>query len=266
MRLLNRLERRFSRYAIPNLTILIIAGQTLMWLVTFPKPELYLRIQLIPELVLGGELWRLFTFVLSPPLRENPLFFFFGMMLFYIMGSALERTWGAFRFNVYLFSGYIATVAVAFLNPEFPAANYFIGGAVFLAFAHLYPDFTIQVMFILPVKVRWLAWLAWIIFGLAILTGPWHAKLPACASVANFFLFFGNDIYHRMRTGNRRMRERAKRLNPNAGKAFHVCTACGRSDKTDPTLDFRYCSKCDEAPCFCEDHIADHEHVVSSDD
>lgn len=266
MRLLARLERRFGRYAIPNITLYLIIGQVFFWLTTFSKPEVMDRIQMIPDRILDGEIWRLVTFVFTPPFQMHPVFMFFAMWLFHTMGTALEQTWGTFRYNAYLFIGYVLTVGISFFYPELPATVSFIGGSVFLAFAYLYPRFTLYIMFILPVQVRWLALITWIFYGITLITGPWQARLFVLAGVGNFLIFFGSDIFHRAKTGRRRMQEQAKRMTPSTPSAFHECAACGRTDLTDPKIDFRYCSQCAGTPCYCEEHIRDHEHIVEAQD
>ena len=114
------------------------------------------NIALVPTKVLHGEVWRLVTFLCEPP-TNNLVFAFFFWYLFFLMGTALESTWGVFRYNVYLLVGWAATVAVSFIQPEAPASAGFLQGSVFLAFAYLYPNFQLLLFFILPVKVKWLA-------------------------------------------------------------------------------------------------------------
>ena len=259
MRLLDRLERKFRPFAVPNLTLIIIMGQTLAYFLSQSNPKLLEQMVLVPRNVLDGEVWRLGSFCFVPPIT-NLLFFFFAMMIFHMMGSALERTWGTVRYNLFLISGYIATVAVAFIYPDQMATNMFIGTSVFLAFAWLYPDYVFYIMFVLPVKVRWLALLTWIGLIYALLAGDMSTRLFVLAGIANFLLFFGQEIILRTRSKGRRIQRQAQ-VSADARKAKHECTVCGVTDKSDPTIEFRYCSKCEGAPCYCENHIRDHEHV-----
>ena len=259
MRLLDRLERRYGRYAVPNLTLIIVMGQSLAYIVSLSEPRLLERMILIPQLVLKGEYWRLGSFAFVPP-TPHPLFFFFAMLIFHMMGTALEQTWGTFRYNVFLLVGYIATVGVAFVYPEVPATNSFIGTAVFLAFASLYPDHVFYLFFILPVRVRWLALLTWILLIYTIIVGDMPIRLFVLAGIANYLLFFGRDILMRTRSRGRQMQQRANAV-AEASRHRHECTVCGVTEKTGPSLEFRYCSKCEGAPCYCENHIHDHEHL-----
>jgi hypothetical protein len=257
MNLLDTLERKFRRYAITNITIYLIAGQVIFFVLHLAGRFSLERVVLIPEMVLDGEWWRLITFLFIPPLT-NPIFAFFAWYMFYLMGGALEGHWGAFRYNVFLLTGYIVTVAVSFLFPFYAATNIFIGGSVFLAFAALFPDFQIYIFFILPVKMKWLAVITWIGYVYQFIIGSWPTRLLVLASVSNFLLFFGKDIFWRLKSGNRKMVTKAREV---SGKheAFHRCTTCGITDQTHPGMEFRYCPECNGLG-YCKDHIMSHEH------
>jgi len=261
MSVLDTLERKLRRYAIRNLTLYLVIGQVVFFVLHLSGRFLLDRVVLIPALVLAGEWWRLITFLFIPPLT-NPIFAFFAWYLFYLMGGALEGNWGAFRYNLFLFAGYLITVAVSFLMPMYEVTNLFLGGSVFLAFAFLYPDFQIYVFFILPVKMKWLALLTWIGYAYQFMVGTWSTRLLVLASVSNFLLFFGRDILWKMKSGNRQMTLKAKQL---AGKreAFHRCTTCGVTDLSHPSMEFRYCPECGGLG-YCMEHISNHEHTMKS--
>lgn len=265
MRLLDRLERKLRPYAVPNLTMIIIMGQVLAYILGQGNPRIYEQMLLLPRLVLEGEFWRLGSFCFAVHPDANLLFFFIAMMVFHMLGSALEQTWGTVRYNLYLLSGYVATVAVAFIYPDQVASNVFIGTSVFLAFAWLYPDFVFYIMFILPVKVRWLALLTWISLIYGLIVGDMQIRLFILAGIANFLLFFGQEIMLRLRSRGRRMQHKAQ-VAAESKKTKHECVTCGVTDKTDPTIEFRYCSKCEGAPCYCENHIRDHVHIGNTDE
>ena len=262
MVLLDTLERKFRRYAVHNMTLYLILGQVLFFVFALAGRFILERVVLIPDLVIAGEWWRLITFLFIPPVT-NPIFAFFAWYLFYLMGSALEGHWGAFRYNLFLLVGYVVTVAVSFIMPLYPATNVFIGGSVFLAFAFLYPDFQLYILFIIPVKIKWLALLTWIGYAYEVLFGSWSTRLLVLASISNFLLFFGNDIFWRMKTGKRTMATQARQF---SGKkeAFHTCSKCGITDVSHPQMEFRYCSDCGGRG-YCKDHIFDHEHTRRSE-
>lgn len=260
MHLLDTLERKFRRYAIPNITVYLIAGQVLFFMFVLSGRFILARVVLIPELVMAGEWWRLITFLFIPPLT-NPIFAFFAWYLVYLMGGALEGHWGAFRYNLFLLVGYLVTVAVSFLFPVYPATNLFLGGSIFLAFAFLYPDFQLYILFIIPVKIKWLALLTWIGYAYEIIVGTGQSRLLVLASISNFLLFFGRDIYWRMKTGKNRMAAQARE---HSGKkeAFHTCAVCGITDLSHPAMEFRYCPECG-GQGYCAAHIFDHQHTKS---
>ena len=261
MSLLDRFERRFRHYGVPNVTLFLVFCQVLTYVAAQTSPEVPEMLALVPAWVLGGQVWRVFTFLATPP-SANVVFAFFFWYLFYLMGTALEAHWGALRYNVYLLIGWLATVAISFLTPEAPASPGFLQGSVFLAFAFLYPDFVIQLFFLIPVKIKWLALVTWIGYLLVIIGGPWSNRLLVAASVLNFFVFFGGTVVRRMRSGHRRMVTQASRVVPN-DKPFHRCTVCGITDRTHPQMDFRYCTKCDGQHGYCTEHIRNHEHIVA---
>lgn len=257
MNLLNKLERRFGRYALPNVTLYLVMGQALVFLFSYSRQLDISRAVLVPALVLNGEWWRLLSFLFVPP-SWSLIFIFFALYLFYLMGTALENHWGSFRYNLFLLAGYVLTVGAAFLTPHGVATNVFIGGSVFLAFAYLFPEFQLYIFFILPVKIKWLALITWIGYAWALITGPWQTKLSVLASIGNVLLFFGSDIALRMRSGGRRMASQAREI-ARSREPFHRCTVCGKTDLSDPDMEFRYCPDCDGMG-YCMDHIMNHEH------
>ncbi|MCA9057683.1 MAG: hypothetical protein KDA85_04265 [Planctomycetaceae bacterium] len=262
--MLSQLERRFGRFAVPHATLAIIAFQVVVYVIGYTDPTRIEPLFLIPANVLGGEVHRLVTFIAIPPFESIPLFQLFYWYLFFLMGESLEQYWGTFRFNVFLLVGYSATVAASFLAPDVPATNEFIQGSIFLAFAFLNPDFRLYVFFILPIRIWWFALLAWIFYGVVILFAPWAEKVTATASLLNFFLFFWPHIVAKARGGHRSMRRGVKRFSQKPPEFLHRCHVCGRTDTSNPELDFRYCSKCRGDYCYCNDHLRDHVHIEST--
>lgn len=271
MSLLSRMESKFGRFAVPNLTVILIIGQVFLYVAREFAPgqadgDVLQRIRLIPAAVLAGEVWRLVTFLFDPPIT-NVFFAFFFWYMFYFMGTALEASWGTFRYNAFLFAGYIACLigaGIACFAPggaAMPASNGFLYGTVFLAFARLYPDFVLYIMFILPVKIKWLAILQWIMYGLAFLSGDWMMKGMIVASVANYFLFFGRDIWQGMKSSHRRMQYQARSAKA-PKRLVHKCAVCGLTSESSPQTQFRYCSKCDGERCYCPEHLQNHQHVT----
>ncbi|GAK51119.1 hypothetical protein U14_02361 [Candidatus Moduliflexus flocculans] len=259
MAFLETLEKRFRKYGIPNVTLYLIAGQGIMFMMGQANPQMLERIYLKPALVLQGEVWRLITFLFMPP-TFHPIFLFFALYLFYLMGTALENYWGTIRYNLFLLIGYVATVAVSFLQPYSIASPAFLAGSIFLAFATLNPNFELMIFFILPVKIKWLALLTWIGYFWTMIVGDWLTRLLILASVANYLIFFSRDIWLRMRSGRWRMERQAKEFS-RKNDAVHRCVICGATDKDHPELTFRYCTKCAGTPCYCQEHLKNHDHL-----
>jgi len=255
---LRKLERRFGRYAIPNLTLYLVGGQGLALLMSLGAPGVVQEMLLFPAAVLAGEWWRVLSFLFMPP-NSNVLFAAFALYLLYIMGGALEAQWGSFRYNVYVLIGYVLTVLAAFVFPWGLATNAYLTSSIFLAFAYLFPDFTLMLFFVLPVKVKWLALLTWLYYGYSMLTGDWSDRALIFAAIANFLLFFGSDLYATARYGQRKMQQQARRMTDKP-RPMNVCSVCGANNLTHPTTDFRYCSKCDPPVAYCMDHLDSHTH------
>lgn len=259
MTLLDFLEKKCRRFAIPNLTVYLIAGQIFFYVGVMAEVIPLERMTLIPARVFEGEFWRLTSFLFIPPI-DNILFAFFAWYLFYLMGTALENQWGVFRYNIYLLISYLATIGFSFLTPGYPATNGFIGGSVFLAFAFLYPDFQLYLFFILPIRIKWLALLTWIGYFLTVAFGDWSDRFMVLASVCNFLLFFWRDILSRIKYGRRQMSRQARQILTVDGP-IHRCVVCGATDKSHRGLEFRYCGDCRPVSCYCIDHLPGHTHI-----
>ena len=268
MSLLSRLERNLGRYAIPDLSLYLIIGQVMILGFALLGQFDVGRIMLLPAAVRAGELWRLGTFLLVPPVTTltltSALFLAFGWYLFYLMGSALEQHWGAFRFNGFILLGWLLTVGAAFVTPALYATNAYMAATVFLAFAYLNPDFVMYIFFFLPVKIKWLALIQWLGYAFILIVGTWAERLMILASTGNFLVFFARDLVRSVGSGQRRQAWQARNFAAanNEREPRHRCHLCNRTDLTHPQLDFRYCSKCAGDQCYCSDHIFTHRHVV----
>jgi hypothetical protein len=279
-----RLKSKLQRWAIPNPTSYLIAGQALFYLLShMGNNEMggfdLTKIMLLPGKVMEGEVWRLFSFIFFPP-GERPIFVIFVWLLTYRFGTALEAVWGTYRFNLFLLIAFLSTLAAHFvlwafggdnaiLLTQFFVANLskgsvdstaFVYGTLFLAFSRLFPDYVIQLMFILPIRIRWLALITWIAYGYVFIRGPWQVKVIIFASLLNYFIFLGRDHLREIKQGQRRRTFQAKVAK--AAHPSHTCRVCGVNSDTSPKMAFRYCSKCAGQCCYCPEHIQNHEHVV----
>ena len=276
MNWLNKLERKFGRYAIHNLTLYLIGGYIIGFGVYMFVPNLLNLLTLEPAYILHGQIWRIISWVLIPP--SGNIFTTVIMMLFYYsLGTALERTWGAFRYNVYIFSGILFTVIGAFLLYLIVGVDavgygvffstYYINMSIFLAFAVSYPDMEVLLYFILPIKMKWMALVYAALTIYDLVRGNLFTRIAIIASLLNFIVFFLSSRNVKPCMPKEQMRKRKfkqEQERPHmtyAGGARHRCAVCGRTELDDPNLEFRFCSKCNGNYEYCQDHLFTHEHV-----
>ena len=198
---LNQLERKFGKFAIPNLMNIIIFGMAIVFVVdTFINPEYQFNLSSIlyfdRDLILHGQVWRLLTFVFLPP--DSSIFFIiFALYFYWMIGAALESQWGSFRFNVFYLTGVLFNIIAGCITGY--ALNTYLNLTLFLAFAMLYPNFQVLLFFIIPVKIKWLAWLDAILLGVSLIFNNFSGRLAILLSVANFLLFFSGDMIHHIK-------------------------------------------------------------------
>jgi len=260
MKLIDQLDKKIGRYAIPNLTIYLIAGQSFFYLMYMTGKLERSATYLSANLLMSGEWWRIFTLPFDPP-RQSLIFTLIAWYFFYMLGSTLEQHWGAFRYNAYLFFGCAITLAASFLVPGYAVSNAFLAGSVFLAFATLFPEYEILLFFVLPVKIKWLALFTWLGYAYQLVFGDWATRLMVLAATANYLVFFAGDIYRNAKYGRRQLVKRVVGMPQKPQGLSHRCTTCGITDKTDPDMDFRYCPKCNGQHGYCREHIFSHDHV-----
>ncbi|MCR4715757.1 MAG: hypothetical protein K5656_01120 [Lachnospiraceae bacterium] len=282
---LTKLERKWGRYAIPNLTsymcilyaigfILIMIGQNTM----------YSFLCLDMNAVMHGQVWRLFTFLLIPP--DTSFLVIITIIFYWSIGTSLEHTWGTFYYNVYIIGGIIFTwigtllgwliMYIATGSPQMIlGTNYYILMSMFLAFAMLYPDHQILFMFILPLKVKWLAYfyyalMAYQVYEYATVAihgnlWAWGYVVSIVVSLLNFFLFY-HSTRRRTKPSRKQMKRKrefmnkAKKVTP-AGITRHKCAVCGATEESNPELEFRFCSRCKGNYEYCQNHIFSHQHI-----
>ena len=288
MNWINKLERKFGRFAVPNLMFYIIILYAVGFVLGMINPQFYTQyLSLDAQALLGGQVWRIVTFILQPP-NTNVLFLFFFLYLYYMIGRQLEMAWGAFRFNLYFFAGILFHVVAAVLVYLITGQSMLMGTgylnlSLFFAFAALYPNMEFLLFFVIPVKVKWLAWLDAALFAYTILKaflpaygggvlGMYYKAdaLAAFVSILNFLIFFFSSRQMKAYSPKqvKRKREyqkkvmqakRPERTFENGAK--HKCAVCGRTELDDPNLEFRYCSKCNGNYEYCQEHLFTHTHV-----
>jgi membrane associated rhomboid family serine protease len=262
MNILNRLERRFGRFAIRELMVYIMGINALIYMLRYgmPQSEAIGRLMLDPRLIMQGEVWRLISWIFIPP-SASLFWIFFIFYFYYMVGTGLEHEWGSFRFNVFYLTGVLGTALAAFITGEGTTALY-LNLSLFLAFAYVYPDYEILIFFIIPVRMKYLAWLNWAFIAFTVLTAPLPNKVAAVISISNYFLFFGGDILATIRHRGSAYNSR-KAFAPARKGTIHLCTVCGRTEADDITMEFRYCSTCEGDYEYCRDHLKTHEHITA---
>jgi len=230
-----------------------------------------------PHMILRGEIWRLITWIFIP-VNSNPLWAAVALYFYYMIGSTLEREWGAGKFTIYYVFGILLNVIYGFVMYfafRMPVAltPTFLNFSMLFAFATLFPDFTIRLFFIIPLKVKWLALFNAVFFAVSIIQGIWtgdffQALLPVVA-ILNYILICGDELLSYIRPLKVRtspqvvnFKKAAKQVKRDlVDKPYrHKCAVCGRTDAEYPDLEFRYCSRCNGYHCFCIDHINNHIH------
>lgn len=194
MRWIDKLDRRFGRFAIHDLMMAVVVGQAVVFLADFFLPGLgiWSRLSLNMAAVLQGEIWRVITFIFVP-VSSTPISLLFTLYLLWLIGHTLEQTWGDFRFNVYYFLGVIGAILAAAITGW--GTTYYLNLSLFFAFAMLYPDMPLLLFFIIPVKMKWLALFAGALCLFSLVFGSWADRASVLFSFLNFLLFFGGDFW-----------------------------------------------------------------------
>ena len=287
---MKNLRSRFERFCfanrnkgIPNLMLYVVLGTALVYVMNIIDRSytLYYILCFNREAILAGQIWRLFTYPLTY-MTNNLLVMAISLFCYYTLGRAMENIWGTFKFNLFYFSG-ILMMDIYCMIFGGQADVYYLNLSLFLSYATMYPNSQFLLFYIIPVR----AWifalldLALVLYGLLVYSFP--SNLFSVIALANYFLFFGKDVLNVIPMSwranfSRLLRKKTKQSKakvipfPNAGsyeathaavKApyHHRCSVCGRTDVSDPNLEFRYCSRCNGYYCYCEDHISNHAHI-----
>lgn len=281
-----RFVRRYPNFGLPGLMRYIVIAQAIVYVLTvFSNAAATSFLAFRWSGIIRGEIWRLVTFIFMSGYSSftDVIWVFFFLYLYYMIGTTLEREWGTAKFSLYYASGVVLTILTGILAALISGHDVWIVGtnyvnlSMFFAFAMLYPDTQFLLFLVIPVKVKWLAWLdaaffAFSVLGSVIRLDLAGALLPLMA-LLNFFAFFWPDItdwisYYRNRARHQNsaktihFREASRQRERKAAQQGyrHKCEICGRTDADFPDLQFRYCSRCAGYHCFCQDHIFTHEH------
>jgi hypothetical protein len=311
MKFLSKIERKLGKYAIPNLSLVMILCFTLGYILQIVWPNVYVKLIFIPyNVVLGHEYWRLFTWIVTTP-SSFSIFTLVMLFFYYRVGRELEYTWGKFMYNLYIFSGLLLEtlglllVSLYYYKWSADAAShmfdyngyisstiagvyvtYYMVMSMYLAFAAIYPDTIVMFCFVIPMKMKWLAYIDLIYLAYSFITGDIFIRAVILTSVLNFFIYY---FVNRSRNGRslkdiRRQQEFRRKVNSTPmgrrttegsgtgkvipfkngnpeGITIHKCAICGRTEKDGDDLEFRFCSKCNGNYEYCSEHLFTHEHV-----
>ena len=285
---MKKLKQRFDRFCyrnrdkgIPNLMLYICLGSAIVAFAGMINGGdlLYQILRFDKAAILRGEVWRLFSWLLTEQLGNGILSFLF-LYFFYRLGNAVERSIGTLKMNLFYLTGVVMMDIYCMIFGGY-ADVYYLNLSLFLSYATMFPNAQFLLFFIIPVKAWIFALLDLVLVLFGLVAYPFPANLFSVISLANYFLFFGKDVLNviplswRINT-KRLFKKKPKGAKvvpfPNAGSYeattasvkepyTHKCTVCGRTDISNPELEFRYCSRYKGYHCYCIEHINNHEHI-----
>jgi hypothetical protein len=276
MNWISKLERKFGKYAIRNLMFYIIGLNLIGFVIEEASPQFFYQYLILDaNAILHGQIWRIVTFLLTPPSGSliNLVFF---CLLYHAIGSELETIWGSFRFNLYYFTGVLLHIVAAIVIYLITKQNLYFSTeylnlSLFLAYGLEFPEEQIMVFFILPIKMKWLAIFDGLYFAMTVILGVAYGDFASAAAaliaMGNFLLFFLNSrqfsAYKPSEVRRKKQfQTKVKMTAAKKGATRHKCAICGRTELDGENLTFRYCSKCEGTYEYCQDHLYTHKHVT----
>lgn len=291
---MSKFEKKFGKYAISNLTAILIMCYVAGYIIQFINEDLLLLLTLNPYKILRGQIWRLVTWIIVPP-SSLGIFTILMLFFYYSIGNALERTWGVYRYNVYIFSGILFTIIASFVamficnvmygdlfatteveelvftTGSTLFSTYYVNMSIMLAFAATFPNAEVLLMYIVPVKMKWMGL---IYAGYLLLDftqgvdNPVYDIFKRCAIAASVvtFVVFWLTSRNSLHMSPAQVKRRAKfhkevRHTVTPKMSGHKCAICGQTNEDNENLEFRYCSKCNGNYEYCQNHLFTHEHV-----
>ena len=259
MTFLDKLERRVGFIAVPGLLRYIAFLTALVFVLEKINPGYLGLLDLNRAAIMRGEVWRLVTYIFIPqmssmlPLPDWVNVVFYCLFLWW-MGNGLESSWGAFKLTLFYLIGMIGTTIAALL---FGAAfsNLMLTASIFFAFARFYPDLVIYFAYILPMKVKWIAWFSAAILLVQIALGSMQFRAAAICAMANYLIFFGRGLWREARnrhTVNARRQRFEMQTRDTTAEPLHRCAICGATELTNPQLEFRVARDGEE---YCIPHL-----------
>lgn len=234
----------------PGLLKAVVLLNALTFLLVTADPDYAGVLSLDPAKIMQGEIWRLVTYIFVPETR-SVFWIFFALLFLWFLSTMLEEIWGPLRLNVFYLLGMVGCTVAAFFFGGGPS-NTFLNLSLFFAFATIAPDYEVFLFFIARVKIKYIAWVMAGIFGLQFLVLPLAAKMAMAASLANYLLFFGPGFLRERWTAQRNAQRLHRFKSAEPDVTMHRCATCGRTEVSDPDLDFRVTGSGEE---FCAEHL-----------
>ncbi len=276
MKMMDKLERKFEKYSIRNLMKYIAVGMGIVYVIAIFSPDILGVLGFSLKSIMSGEVWRIITFVFVPDSIGVFAIFYFLILMFF--GAIIESYYGSFKLNMYVLVGCLGTILAnvileAIFKIPIPLTNSYLYLSLLLLAATVAPDYEIRIFFVLPVKLKHIA----IVYGILTLVSFISASIPVKLliffSLMNYLVFALFTLTKKVKATSRRNKYMAsiqkkpvtrKKEETKEAKiiqvAFHCCEVCGRTEKDDDELEFRYCSKCAGRHEYCSDHIRNHTH------
>ena len=219
--------------------------------------------------ILQGQVWRLFTWLLTENLGGS-MFSLLFLYFFYRLGSAVESSIGTFKFNLFYLSGVILmdvfamiacpTEPVVLGHMMIPAESftafygnmaYYLHLSMVLAFSTMYPDAQFLVFFVIPIKAWILAILDLVLIAVNIFNMCYPVLLfPHCLfpliGLLNYFLFFGPDMHNLLPlTLRAKLRRKRRQKNSMSSDRPKVVPFPGRPDSGKTAVPYTHrCAVC----------------------
>ena len=267
---IDRFCARHPRFGIPNLAMFVAIGQAAVGIVDILfKVNLTITLVFFRPLILLGQVWRLVTFIFVPSNGGNPFYLLLSCYVIFWTGQMLEREWGTAKFNLFYLCGVLWSILGGMLLGAI--SIYYIHLSFFLVIATMYSEMQVLFMFVLPIKMKWLALLDVALILLEAVDAGWIVILLALPSFINYFIFtwpfwsMKLGIVRRQADPQvinfKKAQRQVQRKARETGGYLHKCAVCGVTDTVEPDMEFRYCSKCDGYHCYCANHINNHVHI-----
>lgn len=185
---MSKFEKKFGKYAISNLTTILILCYVVGYVIEMINANFFEMLTLNPLAIMQGQVWRLVTWVVIPP-EQLDIFTIIMLYFYYSVGKTLERAWGDYKYNVYIFSGLFFTIIASFAcyglceylygsllstmklsDITYMAGStlfntFFINMSIFLAFAATFPNAQVLLMFVVPVQIKWMGIIYAVLLG-----------------------------------------------------------------------------------------------------